>query len=58
VWALHNLTAGPISVASAALGAEMTSSAYDLLAGGPVDLAAPIEIGPYGVRWIAQPSSG
>ncbi len=54
VWALHNVTASPVSVDPAGIGTETPGPARDLLADSSVNLTVPIELGPYGVRWIAR----
>ena len=57
IWALHNLTPHPVTLTSAGAGAVTSDAVHDLLAGAPVDPAAPIVLGPYGVRWLARQSN-
>jgi glycosidase len=53
IVALHNVTAGRVQVELTALGLAGTAAPRDVLADEPLEVSGPIEIAPYGVRWIA-----
>jgi sucrose phosphorylase len=56
IWALQNVTARPVDAEAAALGMGGVGGpggARDILADEPVDTDRPIQLPPYGVRWIA-----
>jgi glycosidase len=53
IVALHNVTAGKVQVEPAALGLAGAADARNVLTDEPIETSSPIELGPYGVRWIA-----
>jgi sucrose phosphorylase len=56
VWAFHNLTPHTVTLGIGSfqpVDATTNGPAHDILTSTPLDLADPLTIPPYGVRWIA-----
>lgn len=53
VVALHNVTAGPLSVDPFTLGLSGSLSARDLFTDSPINMRGPLVLPPFAVRWLS-----
>lgn len=53
IWALHNVSARPVNVDLFLLWLDDGATLRDVVRGEIIDQDAPLEVGPYGVRWLA-----
>src|SRR5262249_11824364 len=53
VWAIHNVTAAPLSIEPTTLEIDATARMVDVVSQGSLDPTRPISLGPYCVRWLS-----